>query len=188
MRSNKGFTLIELVVVIVILGILAAVAAPKFMDLQSDARISALQGLQGAIKSAVNLTYAKGVVQGTEKLKDFGGSNASSGCPDDGVASDKICTVYGNPAARAEGIIHALQNESSFTKLDKVGPCDGSHEWCYFVDVDSTPTTIYFAPASTVGVGTSKGDSDSCALSYTVTVDDNNKTSVVKTTLLKGGC
>ncbi|MDY5778603.1 MAG: prepilin-type N-terminal cleavage/methylation domain-containing protein, partial [Succinivibrionaceae bacterium] len=70
MRSNKGFTLIELVVVIVILGILAAVAAPKFMDLQSDARISALQGLQGAVKSAVNLTYAKGVVQGTEKIKD----------------------------------------------------------------------------------------------------------------------
>lgn len=187
MRSNKGFTLIELVVVIVILGILAAVAAPKFMDLQSDARISALQGLQGAVKSAVNLTYAKGVVQGTEKLKDFGGSNASSGCSD-GVASDKICTVYGNPAARAEGIIHALQNDSSFTKLDAVGPCDGSHEWCYFVDVDSTTTTIYFAPASTVGVGTSKGDSDSCALSYKVTGDDNNKTSVVETKLLKGGC
>ena len=183
MRSNKGFTLIELVVVIVILGILAAVAAPKFMDLQSDARISALQGLQGAVKSAVNLTYAKGVVQGTEKIKDFGGSNASSGCSD-GVASDKICTVYGNPAARAEGIIHALQNESSFTKLDAVGPCDGSHEWCYFVD----STTIYFAPASTVGVGTSKADSDSCALSYTVTGDDNNKTSVVETKLLKGGC
>ncbi|MDD6177013.1 MAG: type II secretion system protein [Ruminobacter sp.] len=185
MRSNKGFTLIELVVVIVILGILAAVAAPKFMDLQSDARISALQGLQGAVKSAVNLTYAKGVVQGTEKIKDFGGSNASSGCSD-GVASDKICTVYGNPAARAEGIIHALQNDSSFTKLDAVGPCDGSHEWCYFVD--STTTTIYFAPASTVGVGTSKGDSDSCALSYKVNGDDNNKTSVVETKLLKGGC
>lgn len=183
MRSNKGFTLIELVVVIVILGILAAVAAPKFMDLQSDARISALQGLQGAVKSAVNLTYAKGVVQGTEKIEDFGGSNASSPCSD-GVASDKICTVYGNPAARAEGIIHALQNDSSFTKLDAVGPCDGSHEWCYFVD----STTIYFAPASTVGVGTSKADSDSCALSYKVNVDDNNKTSVVETRLLKGGC
>lgn len=183
MRSNKGFTLIELVVVIVILGILAAVAAPKFMDLQSDARISALQGLQGAVKSAVNLTYAKGVVQGTEKLKDFGGSNVSSPCSNN-VDSDKICTVYGNPAARAEGIIHALQNDSSFTKLDKVGPCDGSHEWCYFVD----GTTIYFAPASTVGVGTSKGDSDSCALSYKVTGDDTNKTSVVETKLLKGGC
>lgn len=51
MKKSSGFTLIELVVVIVILGILAATAAPKFMDLQKDARISALNGLMGALKS-----------------------------------------------------------------------------------------------------------------------------------------
>ena len=61
MRLQKGFTLIELVVVIVILGILAASAAPKFMDLQSDARKSALQGMQGAVKSAVSMTYSKSI-------------------------------------------------------------------------------------------------------------------------------
>ena len=53
MRTKKGFTLIELVVVIVILGILSAIAIPKFMDLQRDARISAVQGLVGAVKSSV---------------------------------------------------------------------------------------------------------------------------------------
>ena len=62
--QQKGFTLIELVVVIVILGILAATAAPKFIDLTSDARESVMEGVQGSINSAVNLVHAKAIVEG----------------------------------------------------------------------------------------------------------------------------
>jgi len=62
--TQKGFTLIELVVVIVILGILAATAAPKFIDLTSDARESVMKGVQGSINSAVNLVHAKALVEG----------------------------------------------------------------------------------------------------------------------------
>ncbi len=50
MKRQQGFTLIELVVVIIILGILAVTAAPKFINLQSDARTSAIQGMKGAIQ------------------------------------------------------------------------------------------------------------------------------------------
>ena len=61
---QKGFTLIELVVVIVILGILAATAAPKFIDLTGDARKSVMQGVQGSINSAISLVHSKAIISG----------------------------------------------------------------------------------------------------------------------------
>lgn len=57
-KNQKGFTLIELVVVIVILGILAAVAVPKFTDLSVDARLAVGKGACGALQSSAVLLYA----------------------------------------------------------------------------------------------------------------------------------
>ena len=57
-RKQKGFTLIELIIVIVIIAILAAVAIPKYLDLQEDAKRAASQGVAGALGSASAANYA----------------------------------------------------------------------------------------------------------------------------------
>lgn len=63
-KRQKGFTLIELVIVIVILGILAATAAPKFIDLTGDARSAVMQGLEGALNSGTGGIHAKALMAG----------------------------------------------------------------------------------------------------------------------------
>ncbi|MBI5867496.1 MAG: prepilin-type N-terminal cleavage/methylation domain-containing protein [candidate division Zixibacteria bacterium] len=57
-QDRKGFTLIELVIIIVILGIIAAVAIPKYVDMVTEAKVSAAKGALGGLRSAISIYYA----------------------------------------------------------------------------------------------------------------------------------
>lgn len=92
MKRQAGFTLIELVMVIVILGILSAFALPRFADLGSEARQASLQGAIGAVKSASAIAHADALVNNQTGAT---GSVTLEGTP--------IATVFGYPAASSIG-------------------------------------------------------------------------------------
>ena len=77
LRNQKGFTLIEIIAVLVILGILAAVAIPKYFDLQGEARGKSLSGAIAALQSSASMEYSKGLMNGAYNASNGPAANDS---------------------------------------------------------------------------------------------------------------
>ncbi|MBB1275852.1 prepilin-type N-terminal cleavage/methylation domain-containing protein [Pseudoalteromonas sp. B28] len=157
MNKQAGFTLVELIIVIVILGILAVTAAPRFLNLQGDANASTLEGLQGSIRSGMNIVNGKAIIASTQK------EDTEIVAVDTG----NVAIVYGYPAATEAAF-------EAFLDVDFDGTGADLADFNLVVTANGTngPTnagsvpkvTIY--PNSYTATGTPATD-DECRIEYT---------------------
>ncbi len=142
MRNQQGFTLIELVMVIVILGILAATALPKFANLQGNARMSSLNGALGAVKSASAIAHAAWLVAApTDHIITIEGTAytmKSNGYPDRG----DIDTL-----ANLSNTDYGITNSGSNTVTIDLGSCS----FTYVNDPANAAPTISAITGDTSG-------------------------------------
>jgi MSHA pilin protein MshA len=141
MRRQSGFTLIELVIVIVVLGILAALAVPRFISLQREARIAVIDSLFNSVRSGSNIVYAKSAAIGQSDLAtgsvDIDGASVPGGV---------IATVYGYPAATQAAMNLLFDNLSPRYGFTGVGT--GLR-----IDIDGIPAcSVTYTPPTAAGI------------------------------------
>lgn len=128
MRKENGFTLIELIIVIVILGILAVTAAPQFFNFGADARGSTVEGLAGTVSSSADLVYGRAAIAGVE-----GEENSTVE-----VSGGTVPVTYGYPNFVAAGSVAGA--EAAALRVLNINLDD----WDYSYDAGSQ--AIRFAP------------------------------------------
>lgn len=128
-KQHSGFTLIELVIVIVILGILAASALPRFSDLAGDARAASVNGIAGSLRAAAAISHAtqlaKAYSQGQAIALEGVSINMSNGYPAAGTATGSIASALTDTTGYT---VVASTGSATFTPTGRtVGTCTAEY-------------------------------------------------------------
>lgn len=123
MRGSRGFTLIELIMCIIILGVVGVVALPKFLGIQKDARIAVLYGAREALMTANNLVYTKAVIQSQENINSEDTRNID--LDNDGV--NDLIGYFGLiknviPAKELAGFAHNSPSTNGTAPIQRLNP------------------------------------------------------------------
>jgi MSHA pilin protein MshA len=157
MQKSKGFTLVELVIVIVILGILAVTAAPKFLNLAGDAKKGTLDAVKASLQSANSVIYSKAVLQGKQKV-------ASANVNESGT---NIAVVYGYVAGTQAAVQAVLDLDGNFTVAQGVAIANAP------VALATSDVMIY--PANSDVPTSATTEATACFLKYTPAANATSK-------------
>ena len=121
MKRQGGFTLIELVVVIALLGILAAFAIPRFASLEREARAATTQGLSGSVRSAAAMAHGLFLATGSSPVNMEGNAIVLvNGYPDAATISDTLADATGFTVS----VDDPAAGQTTFTKDGASGACE----------------------------------------------------------------